>query len=529
MKPFDKPFTIATSRLSAPWLLRGITMACGAGFLLFGFDQGVLGGLLTGRPFEEQFPELVVNSRLQGATVAIYEIGCATGAIFTFFYGEVMGRRRGIIWGMIILSIGAILQFMAYGLPQLIVGRVVTGFGNGMTTSTIPVWHSETSKSHNRGRNVCIELGVNIFGVMLAYWVDFGFRHNETGWQWRFPLSLQIVFALITVFFTCFLPESPRWLASKNRLEEAREVIYMLDTSTDADKRDRSTDVELDMILEAIRVEREAGTSSFADCFRNGNQRFLHRVLLGCGSQMMQQVSGINLITYYAPVIFQKSLGMSRDMSLMLSGFNGLAYFLSSLVPIPLIERLGRRKLMIFGASGQCICMILLAAMTEDVGNKAKGIVAAVCLFAFNFFFSVGWLAIPWLYPAEIAPLQIRAKAAALSTTTNWLFTFLVVMITPVAIDSIAWKTYIVWACTNAAFVPITYFFYVETTGQSLEDIDLIFEGEKGVFLGPASAKRADEIRRRKNQERRAIIEGKPTEEMIENADTVSSLKNEKA
>ncbi|KAF9040276.1 general substrate transporter [Hymenopellis radicata] len=486
--------------MPAVWLLRGITIACGAGFLLFGFDQGVLGGLLTGQPFEDQFPALTTNSTLQGATVAIYEIGCAMGALFIFFYGEIFGRRRGILWGMIILAIGAILQFMSYGLPQLIVGRVVTGVGNGMTTSTIPVWHSETSKSHNRGRNVCIELGVNIFGVMLAYWVDYGLRNNLTGYQWRLPLSLQVVFALITIFFVCFLPESPRWLASQGRVEEAREVIYMLET-TEETKRAKATDVQLEFILEAIRIERAAGTSSFKDCFRNGNQRFFHRVLLGCGSQMMQQVSGINLITYYAPVIFQKSVGMSRDMSLLLSGFNGLAYFLSSLVPIPLIERLGRRKLMLFGATGQCICMVLLAAMTQDTGNKAKGLVAAVCLFLFNFFFSVGWLAIPWLYPAEIAPLQIRAKAAALATTTNWLFTFLVVMITPVAIDSIAWKTYVVWACTNLAFIPITYFFYVETTGQTLEDIDLIFEGEKTIFLGPSSARRAQEIVRRRNQE----------------------------
>ncbi|KAK7051554.1 hypothetical protein VNI00_004533 [Paramarasmius palmivorus] len=507
MRPIDQPYTFLINRVSAVWLLRAITIACGSGFMLFGYDQGVLGGLLTGTPFQAQFPALTTNSTLQGATVAIYEIGCAFGALGIFFWGEKLGRRRGIIYGMVILSIGAILQFMSYGLAQMIVGRIVTGLGNGMTTSTIPVWHSETSMSHNRGRNVCIELGVNIFGVMLAYWVDYGLRNNETGYQWRLPLALQVVFAVVTIFFVCFLPESPRWLANQGRVEEAREVIFMLET-LEGDAREKATDVRLESILEAIRVERAAGTSSFKDCFRNGEQRFLHRVLLGCGSQMMQQVSGINLITYYAPVIFQKSVGLSRDRSLLLSGFNGLAYFVSSLVPIPLIERLGRRKLMLFGAVGMSICMALLAAMTEDTENFAKGVVASVCLFLFNFFFSVGWLAIPWLYPAEIAPLQIRAKAAALSTATNWLFTFLVVMITPVAIDSIAWKTYIVWACTNFVFVPITYFFYVETTGQTLEDIDLLFEGETSWVLGPSSARRAAEIRARRRAEEEAKIKG---------------------
>ncbi|EIM81381.1 general substrate transporter [Stereum hirsutum FP-91666 SS1] len=486
--------------------MHGITAACGSGFLLFGFDQGILGGLLTGAPFEAQFPVLTTNANLQGATVAIYEIGCATGALATFFWGEHLGRRRGIMFGMIILAIGAILQFMSYGLAQLIVGRVVTGIGNGMTTSAIPVWQSETSRSHHRGRDVCIELGVNIFGVMLAYWVDFGLRNYTTGWQWRFPLSLQVLFAVFTLVLVCFLPESPRWLASQDRPEEARHIIWLLEHSEIPEKREKAADVELELIMEALRVERAAGTSSFRDCFRNGDQRFLHRVLLGCGSQMMQQVSGINLITYYAPVIFQNSVGLSRDMSLLLAGFNGLAYFFSSLVPIPLIERLGRRKLMLFGAVGQCICMILLAAMTQDQGNTAKGIVATVCLFMFNFFFAVGWLAIPWLYPAEIAPLQIRSKAAALATMTNWLFTFLVVMITPTAISSIGYKTYVVWACTNFAFIFITYFFYVETTGQTLEDIDLLFEGAKTIFLGPSSAKRASEIRRHREQQLKAAL-----------------------
>lgn len=153
---------------------------------------------MTGAPFEAQFPVLTTNSTLQGATVAIYEIGCAIGALAIFFWGEKLGRRRGILLGMVILSIGAILQFMSYGLAQLIVGRVVSeyfyfsciwnlflnafvllsaGIGNGMTTSSIPVWQSETSRSHNRGRDVCIELGVNIFGVMLAYWVTCSYLH----------------------------------------------------------------------------------------------------------------------------------------------------------------------------------------------------------------------------------------------------------------------------------------------------------------------------------------------------------------
>lgn len=132
----------------------------------------------------------------------------------------------------------------------------------------------------------------------------------------------------------------------------------------------------------------------------------------------MQQLSGINLITYYAPTIFQESVGIPHNLSLLLAGFNGVAYFLSSLVPIWIIDRLGRRKLMLFAAVGQGACMAILAGTVSN-GSKSAGIVAILMLFLFNFFFAVGLLAIPWLLPAEYAPLAIRTRAAALASASN--------------------------------------------------------------------------------------------------------------
>lgn len=137
-----------------------ITITSGAGFLLFGYDQGVMGGLLTGRAFTRTFPEIDTTANgtgsasLQGTVVAIYEIGCFFGAIATMFVGEKLGRRRCIMIGCVVLAIGGALQASAFGIPQLIVGRIVAGLGNGMNTSTIPVWHSELSKANDRGRGV---------------------------------------------------------------------------------------------------------------------------------------------------------------------------------------------------------------------------------------------------------------------------------------------------------------------------------------------------------------------------------------
>jgi len=145
---------------------------------------------------------------------------------------------------------------------------------------------------------------------------------------------------------------------------------------------------------------------------------------------------------------------MSHNLAMLLAGFNGIAYFLSSLIPIWCLDKFGRRKLMLFACAGQAACMAVLAGTVAN-GSKACGYVAIVMLFLFNFFFAIGLLAIPWLLPAEYAPLAIRTKAAALATASNWIFTFLVVEITPVSIENIQWKTYIYFAVFNVTFIPL--------------------------------------------------------------------------
>ncbi|KAK2613986.1 hypothetical protein N8I77_000851 [Diaporthe amygdali] len=451
-----------------------ITAAAGSGFLLFGYDQGVMSGLLTGSAFTAQFPEIDTNegshgsASLQGTVVAIYEIGCFFGSILALVFGEKLGRRMTILIGCLILCVGGALQASAYSIPHLIVGRIVAGLGNGMNTSTIPVWHSELMQADKRGKGLSIELAINIFDGMS--YVD---NHS----QFRFPLALQCLFAVLTIALMLVLPESPRWLIAQDRHDDARNILLALlpNKKPDEDFVNR----EMAEIQHAIDEEREAAHgSSYKALLKNGPQKFFYRTMLGIGGQFMQQLSGINLITYYAPVIFQQSVGLTHNMSMLLAGFNGVAYFLSSLIPIWVIDRLGRRKLMLFAAAGQGCCMAILAGTVSD-GSASAGIVASVMLFAFNFFFAIGLLAIPWLLPAEYAPLAIRQRAAALASASNWIFTFLVVEITPVSIGNIGYRTYIYFCVFNFCFLPLIYFFYPETQNLTLEQIDKLFTGDK--------------------------------------------------
>lgn len=198
----------------------------------------------------------------------------------------------------------------------------------------------------------------------------------------------------------------------------------------------------------------------------------------------MLTAKGINLITYYATFVFENSLGFGPELSRLLAAANGTEYFLASLIALPLIERVGRRNLMLFGSFGMMTSMAILAGTTstgqaDETGapqlSLTYGITAVVFLFGFNTFFAIGWLGMTWLYPAEVSSLRIRIHANALSTCSNWLSNFLIVMITPPAFANLQWRTYVVFAVFNAAIIPCVWFFFPETGKRSLEEIDLIF------------------------------------------------------
>lgn len=325
---------------------------------------------------------------------------------------------------------------------------------------------------------VMIEGALITCGITISYWIDLGFSFAPGSVAWRFPLAFQVFFCIIILIFIPFLPESPRWLILRGREAEAKEVIAALE---DKEITDPLVETEYLAIRDTV-MEMSKGT--FRDLFTMDKNRNLHRTLLAYFNQVFQQISGINLITYYAAVIYQ-GLGMSDFNSRLLAALNGTEYFLASWPAVFLVERVGRRKLMLFGGIGQATTMAILAGVNSR-DTKPYQITGIVFLFIFNTFFAVGWLGMTWLYPAEIVPLRIRAPANALSTSANWIFNFLVVMITPIAFNNIGYKTYIIFAVINAFMVPCVYFFYPETAYRSLEEMDNIFQkvepGMKGVF-----------------------------------------------
>lgn len=281
------PFTMGFE-LRGTALIAVILIASGLDFLLFGYDQGLFGGILGGHRFKTMLGE--PSPTLTGLVTGVYDIGCAIGAVAAFVWGEKLGRKRSIILANFIVIIGAAIQTACYSYPQMICGRIIAGAGVGLSTVAVPILQSETLPSHNRGALLVVQSALIIIGVAIASWLCFATLYATSSLQWRFPIACQILFSMLVLCCCPFLPETPRWLAKHGRTEEARNVISrLLDKPVD----DPEVKGQLNEILEAIHVEEEDGEPSWTETFSNATKsRNLHRVLLGMGPYMMNQWSG---------------------------------------------------------------------------------------------------------------------------------------------------------------------------------------------------------------------------------------------
>lgn len=441
------------------------------GFFLFGYDQGVFGGILTNQNFLDTFNN--PNSTIQAQITSTYYLGAIFGAIFSRFIGDRIGRRRAIILGCILLTIGGALQASASVLPHMLVGRIVGGIGTGLNTTAIPMWQVETCKQHHRGRLVIMELVLNIFGIAVTSWMNYGFTylpHNSV--SWRFPLAFQSFWSIVTLILTTIMPESPRWLVLRGRHDEAKHIIARL---TDNDDGDPRVDDALRILVNTVDHETEAETTAFSDLLKNDRTQTLRRICLGAGLALMQQACGVNIIANYLPVVLTRSIGLSDRLALILSAVYSHVLTIWATASMLAIDSLGRRTLLLLGAAGQGLAFILIAVgICLDTYNMS--IFSVVFIFVYNFFFGISFLSIPWLYPAEINSQAMRNVGTSISTATNWIFVYVIVLVTPTGIDNLGWKFYLMFGIFNFAFLPFIWLFYVETARLSLEQIDRVFE-----------------------------------------------------
>lgn len=234
--------------------------------------------------------------------------------------------------------------------------------------------------------------------------------------SWRFPLALSGFFALIVIGTANLVPESPRWLIKKGRLEEARQVLVALDGCNEDDPQ---IIAEMKEIEDTVAI---SGQGRFSEIFKNGERRLLNRAILACGCQMFQQMSGVNAIAFYADTIFKDYLHLSNVPARVLSASVFTFQTLCSPIGVLTVDRLGRRKLMMIAAAGMGTCMAIVAGTASQTGDKSALGAAVAFIFLFSLFFPVGFLGLTFLYASEISPLSHRVQMTGLSTGSAWLF-----------------------------------------------------------------------------------------------------------
>ncbi|KAG6308149.1 hypothetical protein E4U45_002149 [Claviceps purpurea] len=446
------------------------------GVFLFGYDQGVMSGIITGPYFIDYFNH---PSKAQvGTMVAILEIGAFIASLVVGRVGDIIGRRRTILYGSCIFFVGGALQTAATSMAMMMVGRIIAGLGVGMLSTIVPVYQSEISPPHNRGKLACIEFSGNIIGYTTSVWVDYGCGFIESNSSWRIPLLMQCVMGALLGIGSLVIVESPRWLLDNDHDEEGMVVIANLyggGDIHDTKARDEYREIKMNVLL-----QRQEGERTYAEMFR----KYRTRVFIAMSAQALAQLNGINVISYYAPYVFESAGWVGHDAVLM-TGFNGITYFLSTIPPWYLVDRWGRRPILLSGAIAMTISLSLISYFIYlDIRWTPRMVVLFVMIY--NAAFGYSWGPIPWLYPPEILPLSVRSKGASLSTATNWAFNWLVGELTPILQERIQWRLYLVHAFFCVVSFVIVYFTYPETCGVRLEDMNSLF-GDASTVMGTPS------------------------------------------
>lgn len=454
------------------------------GVFLFGYDQGVMSGIITNSYFKDYFNQPTAAEI--GTMVAILEVGAFISSIMVGRIGDILGRRRTILYGSMIFVVGGAAQTFASGMPMMLLGRIVAGLGVGTLSTIVPVYQSEISPAHNRGKLACIEFSGNILGYAASVWVDYFCSYIRSDWAWRIPLLMQCVMGALLAVGSLVICESPRWLLDNDHDEEGIVVIANLYGKGDIHNpkaRDEYREIKMNVLL-----QRQEGERSYSDMFK----RYRKRVFIAMSAQALAQLNGINVISYYAPLVFEEA-GWVGQKAILMTGINALSYLASTVPPWYVVDKWGRRPILLSGAIAMVISLSMISYFIYLKADWTRTLVV-VFVMIYNAAFGASWGPIPWLYPPEILPLSIRAKGASLSTATNWAFNWLVGEMTPILQEKIHWRLYLIHAFFCAVSFVIVWFIYPETANVRLEDMNSLFGDATSAMPTPATLAEAESL-----------------------------------
>ncbi|KAF1999388.1 general substrate transporter [Amniculicola lignicola CBS 123094] len=474
-----------------PSIFIGLFVAFGG--VLFGYDTGTIGGILGMKFWRDEFStgfinptdnQLDVTADQTSEIVSILSAGTFFGALFASPVADFVGRRLGLVVSCVIFCVGVILQTAATAIPMFVAGRFFAGFGVGMISATIPLYQSETSPKWIRGAIVgAYQLSITI-GLLLAAIVDNATKNHTNSGSYRIPIAVQFAWAIIIFIGCVFIPETPRFWIKKGRPEKAAKSLSTL----------RRLDIEHPALLEELaeitanhEYELSLGHATYLDCFKGNIGK---RLFTGCALQMLQQLTGVNFIFYYGTSFFQNS-GIRNPF--VISMITSCVNVASTFPGLYLVEKWGRRNLLLFGAIGMCVCQFIVAitGTVAGVDNQSaqQALIAFVCIYIF--FFACSWGPVAWVVTGEIFPLKVRAKALSMTTASNWLLNWAIGYATPYLVNpgpgnaNLGAKVFFIWGGCCFICIFFVWAFIYETKGLALEQVDELYAKVNKAWKSP--------------------------------------------
>ncbi|KAH8589609.1 general substrate transporter [Bisporella sp. PMI_857] len=471
-------------------------LVCSLGGFIFGIDTGIIGPVTVMDDFKHYVGE--PSPTVHGLIVSSILIPAAVSSFFAGRVADALGRSRGIAIGSSIFALGAALEAASVHIAMFILGRVVEGIGEGLYLGTLIAYICEISPPRHRGALTTAPQLLTTLGLVTGFFTCYGTADITSSFSWRLPFLLLAVYSLLfAVIVFIWLPPSPRWLSLRGRNDEAERTWEKLGIAA-ADREKIMNQIQ-DPATETGTPTDAAGSIAMVTMTDKSTRRELPkskkdklldvfspdarmRLFLAVFLMGMQQLSGIDGVLYYAPLLFQQA-GLDTNQSTFLaSGVSAIVIFAVTIPATLYADQWGRRISTILGGLGMTATMFLMGGLYAGgavyAGEGAGRWVVIVCIYLFAVIYCISWAVSMKLYAAEIQPQRTRASATSIAHGSNWITNFLVALFTPSLLANSSYGAYFLFGACTLFTSLVCCVFMPETRGKSLDDIDVAFHGK---------------------------------------------------